>query len=73
MPPLSHFTRKGESGWVAVLGGSEEYIGGPYFSAISALRTGADLAHIFTPVKEAIVPLKSYTPDLVVHDASTPE
>jgi Carbohydrate kinase len=31
-----------------VLGGSPDYTGAPYFSAISALKVGADLSYVFT-------------------------
>ena len=41
-------THKGQSGRVAVLGGSPDYTGAPYFSAISALKVGADLSYVFT-------------------------
>jgi len=49
-----------------VIGGSEEYTGAPYYAAISALRTGADLSHIFCP-PEAAIPIKCYSPEIIVH------
>lgn len=41
-------------------------IGAPYFSAISALKVGADLVHVFC-TKSAATVIKSYSPDLIVH------
>ncbi len=54
------------------MGGSEEYTGAPYYAAMSALRAGADISHIFTPEKEALIPIKSYSPELIVHVAEKP-
>ena len=36
------------------------------------MRAGADLSHIFTPEKDALIPLKSYSPELIVHYAEKP-
>jgi ATP-dependent NAD(P)H-hydrate dehydratase len=52
---------------VAVIGGSEEFTGAPYYAAISALRAGADLSHVYCP-PEASVPIKCYSPELIVHN-----
>lgn len=41
-------THKGENGTVIIIGGSEMYTGAPIFSALAALKTGSDLAYIFT-------------------------
>lgn len=43
-----------------------EYTGAPYFAAMSALLTGADLAHVFC-VKESASVIKAYSPELIVH------
>ncbi|GER44728.1 ATP-dependent (S)-NAD(P)H-hydrate dehydratase [Striga asiatica] len=51
---------------IAVVGGCREYTGAPYFSAISALKIGADLSHVFC-TKDAAVVIKSYSPELIVH------
>ncbi|CAG4983178.1 unnamed protein product [Colias eurytheme] len=56
---------KGEAGKIAVIGGSSEYTGAPYFSAITALKVGADLVHVIT-TKDAAPAIKSYSPDLIV-------
>ncbi|OZJ04020.1 hypothetical protein BZG36_03760 [Bifiguratus adelaidae] len=66
IPPLSEKLHKGQAGRVGVVGGSEDYTGAPFFSAISAMRLGADLGHIFCDVEAATV-IKSYSPDLIVH------
>lgn len=52
-------------GRVGVFGGSEDYTGAPFFASISALRTGADLALVFT-AEEAAPALKAYSPELMV-------
>lgn len=57
---------KGNCGKVAVIGGSEEYTGAPYYAAIAALRTGADLSHVFCP-PQALTPIKCYSPEVIVH------
>ncbi|KAJ3254071.1 hypothetical protein HK103_007532 [Boothiomyces macroporosus] len=57
---------KGEAGRIGVIGGSIEYTGAPYFAAMAALRTGADLAHVFC-VRDAAPVIKSYSPELIVH------
>lgn len=54
------------AGRVGVLGGSFEYTGAPFYAGVSSLKTGADLCHIFC-VEEAGVPIKSYSPELIVH------
>ncbi len=64
---------KGNNGKVGVLGGSIEYTGAPYYAANAALRTGSDLSHIFCPEESAIFPIKSYSPELIVHPASIPQ
>ncbi|KAM3960287.1 ATP-dependent (S)-NAD(P)H-hydrate dehydratase [Aphomia sociella] len=57
---------KGDAGKIAVIGGSEEYTGAPYFSAISALKVGADLVYVIT-TKDAAPVIKSYSPDLIIY------
>lgn len=60
-PKLIPTASKGQSGRVAVVGGSFEFTGAPYYSAISALRVGADLSHIFCS-KFSSAAIKSYSP-----------
>ncbi|KAI8566222.1 hypothetical protein RHMOL_Rhmol02G0023300 [Rhododendron molle] len=57
---------KGHAGKIAVIGGCREYTGAPYFSAISALKIGADLSHVFC-TKDAAPIIKGYSPELIVH------
>ncbi|ORX95949.1 Ribokinase-like protein [Basidiobolus meristosporus CBS 931.73] len=66
IPPLSSALHKGQAGRVGVVGGSEDYTGAPYFSAISSLKFGADLAHVICELGAGVV-IKSYSPDLIVH------
>lgn len=53
-------------GIVGIIGGSPTYTGAPIFVAIGALKTGADLVHIFCDHSSAI-PIKCYSPDFIVH------
>ena len=41
--------------------GSFEFTGAPYYTALSALKIGADMAHIFCS-KSAANPIKTYSP-----------
>ncbi|KAF9910893.1 hypothetical protein EC991_005357 [Linnemannia zychae] len=66
VPPLSADLHKGQGGRVCVLGGSSDYTGAPYFSAMAALRLGADLCHVICD-EDAATAIKSYSPDLIVH------
>ena len=66
IPPLIFDIHKGEAGRIGVVGGSEEYTGAPIFASMAAFRTGADLVHVFC-TKNAAIPIKSYSPDLIVH------
>ncbi|CAL9690089.1 unnamed protein product [Knipowitschia caucasica] len=66
VPPLSSKKHKGQDGRIGIIGGCQEYTGAPYFAAISALKVGADLAHVFC-TKDAAPVIKSYSPELIVH------
>lgn len=66
VPLLSNELHKGQAGRIGVIGGSFEYTGAPYFAAISALKVGADLVHVFC-CHDAAIPIKSYSPELMVH------
>ncbi|KAM0281004.1 hypothetical protein ACHAQH_003733 [Verticillium albo-atrum] len=64
-PMLDHF-HKGQLGRVGVLGGSEDYTGAPYFSAMASARLGCDMSHVIcTPAAGAVI--KTYSPNLMVH------
>ncbi|KAJ2550997.1 hypothetical protein EV175_003855 [Coemansia sp. RSA 1933] len=65
IPPLTYNMRKGDCGRVAIVGGSEEYTGAPYFVASSALRLGTDIAYLVC-ARDAATAIKSYTPDIIV-------
>ncbi|XP_043811086.1 ATP-dependent (S)-NAD(P)H-hydrate dehydratase isoform X2 [Manihot esculenta] len=65
-PSLDPTRHKGQAGKIAVIGGCREYTGAPYFAAISALKIGADLSHVFC-TKDAAPVIKSYSPELIVH------
>jgi ATP-dependent NAD(P)H-hydrate dehydratase len=66
VPPVSFTVYKGQSGKVGVIGGCLEYTGAPYFAAMTVLRLGGDLSHVFC-AKSAAIPIKCYSPDLIVH------
>lgn len=66
IPKLSYNLHKGQCGRIAVIGGCEEYTGAPYFAALTCLKLGADLSHIFCTRDSAPV-IKSYSPELIVH------
>ncbi|XP_077584059.1 ATP-dependent (S)-NAD(P)H-hydrate dehydratase isoform X1 [Stigmatopora nigra] len=66
VPPLSNNKHKGQDGRIGIIGGCQDYTGAPYFAAISALKVGADLSHVFC-TKDAAAVIKSYSPELIVH------
>uniref|UniRef100_A0AAV1UV15 ATP-dependent (S)-NAD(P)H-hydrate dehydratase n=1 Tax=Peronospora matthiolae TaxID=2874970 RepID=A0AAV1UV15_9STRA len=66
IPQTAGHWHKGEQGRVGVVGGSFEYTGAPFYAGTSSLKTGADLCHVFC-VEEAAVPIKCYSPELIVH------
>jgi ATP-dependent NAD(P)H-hydrate dehydratase len=65
VPRLDNAMHKGQCGKIAVFGGCVMYTGAPYFAAISALKCGADLVHVFCEQGAGAV-IKSYSPELVV-------
>ncbi|XP_005999446.2 ATP-dependent (S)-NAD(P)H-hydrate dehydratase isoform X1 [Latimeria chalumnae] len=66
IPPLTSKKHKGQDGKIGIIGGCQEYTGAPYFAAISALKVGADLSHVFC-TKDSATVIKSYSPELIVH------
>ncbi|XP_064871007.1 ATP-dependent (S)-NAD(P)H-hydrate dehydratase-like isoform X2 [Oncorhynchus nerka] len=66
VPQLTSKKHKGQDGRIAIIGGCQEYTGAPYFAAISALKVGADVSHVFC-AKAAATVIKSYSPELIVH------
>ena len=65
IPPLTSTSHKGSSGRIGILGGSERYTGAPYYAAMASLKVGSDLAFVFC-AKEAAIPIKCYSPELMV-------
>ncbi|MCJ1313493.1 hypothetical protein MMC25_007172 [Agyrium rufum] len=66
VPPMLDKFHKGQLGRVAVIGGSQDYTGAPYFSAMASAKLGADLSHVIcTPAAATVI--KSYSPNLMVH------
>ena len=59
-------SHKGNNGSLLIIGGSKEYSGAPAIAGMSAFASGVDLVHIITP-QPAAIPIKSYSPDLIVH------
>ncbi|KAI5804932.1 Ribokinase-like protein [Geopyxis carbonaria] len=66
IPPLLEHFHKGQLGRVAVVGGSEDYTGAPFFSANASALLGADLSHVICEPHAAAV-IKTYSPNLMVH------
>jgi len=66
LPPLTNETHKGQAGRIGVVGGCLEYTGAPYFAAMTALKVGCDLSHVFCTSDSGPV-IKSYSPELIVH------
>ncbi|KAL2004977.1 hypothetical protein VTN00DRAFT_2827 [Thermoascus crustaceus] len=66
VPPMLERFHKGQLGRVAVIGGSSDYTGAPYFSAMASARLGCDMSHVICERSAAPV-IKSYSPNLMVH------
>ncbi|KAI9746046.1 MAG: hypothetical protein M1818_000727 [Claussenomyces sp. TS43310] len=66
VPPMLEKFHKGQMGRIAVIGGSEDYTGAPYFSAMASARLGADMSHVICEPQAAQV-IKTYSPNLMVH------
>ena len=65
IPVMSESARKGSAGRIAIIGGSKNYTGAPYFAAMTCLRVGGDLAYVVC-CKQASPIIKSYSPELIV-------
>ncbi|KAK4981082.1 hypothetical protein LTR66_010214 [Elasticomyces elasticus] len=66
IPPMLESFHKGMLGRVAVIGGSEDYTGAPYFSAMASAKLGADMSHVICEPGAGAV-IKTYSPNLMVH------
>ena len=62
-------SHKGNNGMVLVVGGSHDYSGAPTLAAHSAFKSGVDLVHVACP-KSVTLPIRSYSPDFIVHTLS---
>eukprot|EP00514_Thraustochytrium_sp_LLF1b_P001622 CAMPEP_0184514504 /NCGR_PEP_ID=MMETSP0198_2-20121128/4002_1 /TAXON_ID=1112570 /ORGANISM="Thraustochytrium sp., Strain LLF1b" /LENGTH=318 /DNA_ID=CAMNT_0026904705 /DNA_START=924 /DNA_END=1880 /DNA_ORIENTATION=- len=65
VPDLAEDMHKGQAGRIAVVGGSFEYTGAPYYASMSTLKAGGDLAFVIC-TEHAAVPIKAYSPELIV-------
>ena len=65
VPRLSTSLRKGDCGRIGIFGGCVLHSGAAYIAAISALKTGADLVHVFCE-KDAGPVISSYSPEIIV-------
>eukprot|EP01056_Protomagalhaensia_sp_Gyna25_P000641 Protomagalhaensia_sp_Gyna_25__640@NODE_12_length_8628_cov_38_763069_g8_i0_p4_GENE_NODE_12_length_8628_cov_38_763069_g8_i0NODE_12_length_8628_cov_38_763069_g8_i0_p4_ORF_typecomplete_len293_score52_52Carb_kinase/PF01256_17/2_6e46Phos_pyr_kin/PF08543_12/0_038HK/PF02110_15/0_74_NODE_12_length_8628_cov_38_763069_g8_i056256503 len=59
---------KGSAGRVLIIGGSEEYVGAPYYATMTAMRCGIDIAYVVC-LEEAVIPLKTLLPEAIVASA----
>ncbi|KAK5127014.1 hypothetical protein LTR85_008373 [Meristemomyces frigidus] len=66
IPPMLEKFHKGQLGRVAVIGGSEDYTGAPYFSAMASAKLGCDMSHVICEPGASQV-IKTYSPNLMVH------
>ncbi|KAH0252158.1 YjeF domain-containing protein, partial [Aureobasidium melanogenum] len=66
VPPMLESFHKGQLGRVAVIGGSEDYTGAPYFSGMASAKLGADMSHVICEPGAGQV-IKTYSPNLMVH------
>jgi len=66
IPPMLESFHKGQLGRVAVIGGSEDYTGAPYFSAMASAKLGCDMSHVICEPGAGAV-IKTYSPNLMVH------
>ncbi|KAI7303194.1 ATP-dependent (S)-NAD(P)H-hydrate, partial [Hortaea werneckii] len=66
VPPMLEKFHKGQLGRVAVIGGSEDYTGAPYFSAAASAKLGCDMSHVICEPGAGQV-IKTYSPNLMVH------
>ena len=68
--PRSSTAKKGDSGRILVIGGSDVFSGAPALAGMAALRTGSDLVSVLAP--EPVVPsIREYSPNLMVTSLGT--
>ena len=66
VPALSQAMSKGACGRIGIIGGCTTHTGAAYFAAISALKSGADIVHIFCDAEAGPV-LRMYCAELIIH------
>src|SRR3989338_2501809 len=64
LPKRKAGSKKGDNGYVLVVGGSRDFTGAAALAGLAALRSGADGAHIAAPEKVAWA-INALSPDLV--------
>ncbi|MFN4133964.1 MAG: NAD(P)H-hydrate dehydratase, partial [Candidatus Hadarchaeales archaeon] len=64
IPARNLNAHKGDFGRLLIIGGSSRYVGAPALAALSALRSGVDLAVVAAPEKVAWA-INSFSPDLI--------
>ncbi|MBI5755174.1 NAD(P)H-hydrate dehydratase [Candidatus Peregrinibacteria bacterium] len=69
LPRRKKTSHKGQNGCVLIIGGSRDFFGAPILSALGAIRTGADLVHLFVPECNFDVS-RCYLPEFIVHSYS---
>ena len=57
---------KGFRGKICITGGTENYTGAVYYTALASLRAGADLTYLYCSANNSNV-IRSYSPELIVH------
>lgn len=55
---------KGQNGKVLIIGGSKDYVGAPYLTAMAAMRSGVDIVTVCSPEKVAWA-INCLSPDLI--------
>ncbi|TFG32429.1 NAD(P)H-hydrate dehydratase [Candidatus Thorarchaeota archaeon] len=68
--PRKSSAKKGDSGRILVIGGSDVYSGAPALSGMAALRTGSDLVSILAP-EPVVLAIRKYSPNLMVTSLGT--
>jgi hydroxyethylthiazole kinase-like uncharacterized protein yjeF len=65
--PRMKYFHKGDFGKILVIGGSDQYSGAPYLSALAALKAGAGLTTIAAPSSVSGV-IRKFSPMLIVRE-----
>lgn len=68
--PRKSSAKKGDSGRILVIGGSDVYSGAPALAGMAALRTGSDLVSILVP-EPVVSAVREYSPNLMVTSLGT--